>query len=90
MMYVQTAAKTNQTALTCSPRTTAIIDQPTAPRSAMRAKTIFSLPVMRCGARTATGGRSGSVRTRSTPSRISTTVSPPAFVPMALPLLTSM
>ncbi|GAA8844620.1 hypothetical protein DUHN55_13030 [Helicobacter pylori] len=43
----------------------------------MSAKAIFSLPLTVCGVRTATGGRSGSVRTVVTPSRSSIRVLDP-------------
>ncbi|GAA5159658.1 hypothetical protein GCM10011366_21530 [Ornithinimicrobium tianjinense] len=58
---MQTAAKTNQTAFTSSPRTKAIIAQPTAPSAAMIAYTMRAVGLMGSGPllrSTDTGGRS--------------------------------
>jgi hypothetical protein len=59
---VQTAAITNQTALTVSPRKKAITAQAIAPSSAMTAKTTLCLVVIGDRSMIATGGRSAWVR----------------------------
>ncbi|SKS83007.1 Uncharacterised protein [Mycobacteroides abscessus subsp. abscessus] len=61
------AATTNQTALTCSPRSRAIMVQAKAPSSATSSRTTRAVGE---GARlsiTPTGGSAGSVRSSSTP-----------------------
>ena len=62
MTYVHTAATTNQTAFTVSPRTNAMIAQAIAPITAMMPKTILCPTVMGERSIIATGGKSSSVR----------------------------
>ena len=62
MTYVQKAAITNHTALTVSPRKSAIIAQAMAPINAKIAKITLCRVVIGERSMTATGGRSASVR----------------------------
>ena len=62
MTYVQTAANTIHTALTCSPRASATTDHATAPIRAITVNSTRRDAGIGPCSRTATGGRSGSVR----------------------------
>ena len=73
MTYVQTAATTNHTALTVSPRTKAMRAQAIAPSTATAPKISRWRTVIGERSTIATGGRSLSVRMKETSPRTSST-----------------